>query len=205
MRLMSFLVSLLLFGFSTFSAHAQQTDETRRLIDGLNASLLDVMRDAKSLGFQGRVQKLTPVLNNSYSFAEMARIVIGSQWKTLDEQQKAKVIDSFARLSIATYAARINESEKVKAETLSIDPVPAPDTGLMAKTHFIGEDGVETKMVYRLRQTAEGWRIIDVFYQGNTSELATQRSQYATLLKESGYEALIKKIDEKIVALGQNG
>ncbi|MGI9431564.1 MAG: ABC transporter substrate-binding protein, partial [Myxococcota bacterium] len=51
------------------------------------------------------------------------------------------------------------------------------------------------------RADAEGaWRIIDVFLNGTVSELALRRSEYSSVIRSDGYEALRDGLREKIAA-----
>lgn len=190
----------------TAPVQAQQADPAATtLVDSFNHGLIAVMKDAKTLGFQGRVEKLTPLLKASFNFPEMARIATGSHWKTFSDEQKAAVTDRVMRLSAATYASRLTDYAGEKSEILSITAASPPDVGLVANTHLVDKDNSETKLVYRLRQADGGWKLIDVFYNGDVSELASWRSQYVSVLKDGGYAALIAKFDERIADLGKSG
>src|SRR3954464_11000651 len=77
----------------------------RQVIDTLDQALLDVMKNAGSLGFQGRYQKLAPVLDQVFNLPLMARISVGPDWTSLKPDQQQQVVDVFRRFSITTYAA----------------------------------------------------------------------------------------------------
>ncbi len=78
------------------------------VVERLNDTLLEVMQGADNLGYQGRYEKLAPVLTDSFDFGLMARVALGKHWKGLDQAQQALVVESFGRLSVATFAARFN-------------------------------------------------------------------------------------------------
>src|SRR6267142_318789 len=52
------------------SAHAGPASD---LIAKLNTVFIDVMKNAKPLGYEGRYKKLEPALAEAYDFAEMTR------------------------------------------------------------------------------------------------------------------------------------
>jgi phospholipid transport system substrate-binding protein len=57
------------------------------------------------------------------------------------------------------------------------------------------------KLDYRLRAADGGWKIVDVYLNGTVSELALRRSEYSSLIKRKGLEALLAALDERIDSL----
>jgi phospholipid transport system substrate-binding protein len=47
----------------------------------------------------------------------------------------------------------------------------------------------------------EGWRIIDVFLKGTVSELATRRSEFTSVIRRGGAEALVQLLQKKTAEL----
>ena len=48
-----------------------------------------------------------------------------------------------------------------------------------------------------MQQRRGRWKIIDVFLKGTISEVATRRSEFASVLSRGGPEALIRQINAK--------
>ena len=57
--------------------------------------------------------------------------------------------------------------------------------------------GDEIKLDYLVKQSDKGWKIVDVFYMGGISEIANQRSQFLSILKNGGVEQLVRTLDDK--------
>jgi phospholipid transport system substrate-binding protein len=57
------------------------------------------------------------------------------------------------------------------------------------------------KLDYRLRAADGDWKIVDVYLNGTVSELALRRSEYSSLIKREGLEALLAALDEHIDSL----
>jgi phospholipid transport system substrate-binding protein len=49
-------------------------------------------------------------------------------------------------------------------------------------------------LLYRMRQTAGGWKIIDVYYDG-VSQLTTRRADFAQPLATGGAAGLLSHLD----------
>jgi phospholipid transport system substrate-binding protein len=54
---------------------------------------------------------------------------------------------------------------------------------------------------YRVKQSEDGWQIIDIYLKGTVSELALRRSDFSTTLKKDGFGELSAAIDRKIEQL----
>ncbi len=181
---------------ATAAARAQDTPAAG-VVETLHAELIGVMREADSLGFAGRRDRLAPVIEGVFDLPLIARASTGRYWKKLDEAQRARLVDSFSRLTVATYAGRFDgydgESFRIGSQG------PAPRETVLVNSELVKSDGDTVELNYLLRETDAGWRIIDVYLDGVYSELATRRSVYAGLIRNKGIEGLIAAIEDKIV------
>ncbi|MFN3077902.1 MAG: ABC transporter substrate-binding protein [Alphaproteobacteria bacterium] len=176
-------------GSEALAAEAS-AEGARQQIETLHANLLDVMRNAEKLGYEGRVKKLTPVLLAAYGFGDMARVAVGSYWRAFTDDQKRSVVEAFGRVSIATYASRLTGFSDERFETLAVEAMPPPVPDTLVRTRLVLSNGGDEKLVYRMHNGPAGWRIVDVSYRGAISELATQRAQYLDVLKGGGVRGL---------------
>jgi phospholipid transport system substrate-binding protein len=178
------------------------SDAAVRTVEGLHATLLSVMKDAVQLGYDGRFERLKPELLSRYDFAFMAEKSVGRGWQQFDAAAREKLSDAFARLAMATYAARFDGFGGERFETLGVQP--ATHDTVLVKTRIVRTDEPPVALDYRLRQTEPGqWRIVDVFLNGTVSELAMRRAEYSAVLKRDGYDGLIAALEEKIASQRQ--
>jgi phospholipid transport system substrate-binding protein len=169
-------------------------------VERLHGVLLDVMKNAESLGYGGRVSKLEPAVSNSYNLEFMARKSVGRHWKDMNEEERARFLGLFSELTVANYAGRFTGWSGEEFETLGLDP-GVHDT-LLVKTRIVRPSDEDVTLDYRLNQTPEdGWRIIDVYMNGTISELAMRRSEYSAMLRREGFTALVEALDKKITGL----
>lgn len=173
-------------------------DAASQEIEKLHAVLLGVMKEAEALGFSGRLERIRPVLLELYDFPFMAEKSVGLGWRQLDDEARARLVDAFSRLAIATYAARFDGHGGAHFETLSVQP--ASHETVLVKTRIVRGSGETVALDYRMRPVAGRWRIIDVFLNGTVSELALRRSEYSGLLKRAGFDALLDAIEQKIAS-----
>jgi phospholipid transport system substrate-binding protein len=174
--------------------------DAKSTVDSFDSSLLDVMKNAEKLGYQGRFDKFDPVINKVYDIPLMTRISVGPQWSSLTPDQQAKVTEAFKKLSIATYASRFDgyggESFQITGESAANGGDAIIDTKLMRPN----DEPVELN--YRLRKSGDDWKIIDVYLSGTISQLANYRSEFSATLRSGGADALVDLINKKVAAEG---
>ena len=169
----------------------------------LDAALLEAMRNAKTLGYKGRYELLAPVLEQAFDFPFMARVSIGRYWRKMDEAQRAKLVEAFARLSIATFAARFNG---YGGETFQIlGEEKQPRGVILVVNHLVKNDGEAVPINYLMRESKGRWRVVDVFLDAKYSELAIKRAEYTTVYQRDGFDRLIEIMEAKIAELAAGG
>lgn len=167
------------------------------LIKDFNSTLLTVMVDARRLKYTGRRDVLRKQLDDIYHLPVMARIAVGSHWRKLSPAQQTILVTHFSRLTLATYASRFNGWSGEKFEMRGVQPVR--DKTVLVKTAIIRPDDKPVEINYLMRQFEAGWKVIDVFLKESYSELATKRSEYSSVLRRQGFDALIRQLEAKVV------
>ena len=170
----------------------------RATVEGLHDALLEAMKRADELGFEGRRKALAPVLDRSFDFPFMSRLALGFGWRNLDEAQRERWVQTFRDFSLATYAARFNAHSGEHFETEGTESA-AHDT-VLVKTRLVLVDEDPVSLHYRLRKNDDAWRVIDIYMNGTVSEIALRRSEFSSVLDRDGFDALLAEIEEKIAA-----
>jgi phospholipid transport system substrate-binding protein len=193
----------IVWGIAAPVAPVQAADTPEATIGGLNETLLSTMKQAQSLGVAGRYEALTPVLSKTYDTPLMARLAVGQTWASLQPAQQAAIIDSFRRMMIATYAKRFDGFSGESFQIVEIADRGTADK--MVKTQILQSNGKPIAINYLMRKSGPEWKIVDVYLDGTISELASRRSEFASILKTGGPDALIislKKQGDKLLSGG---
>ena len=193
------LVLLSSLGLLAAPAPAGESGDPAQVVERLHVTLLGVMKQADTLGYQGRFDTLSPVLQQTFDLPFMAEKSVGRHWKTASEQDRHTLVQTFTRFSIANYAGRFDGYSGQSFETLEQEP--STHGTILVKTRLNDSSGEVVRLNYRLRSVNGGWRIIDVYLNGTVSELALRRSEYSTLIKREGFKALLVALDERIDTL----
>ena len=168
-------------------------------VESLHEALIGVMKQAEALGYEGRARTLRPIVPACYDIAFMARKSVGSHWKNLSEEEQARFVDKFADMTVAHYAGRFVGYSGEQFETLGQEDGVGETR--VVKTRLVRPGDEAVLLDYRLHRTGDGWRIIDVYFNGTISELALRRSEYSTLLKREGFASLMEALDRTIAKL----
>jgi phospholipid transport system substrate-binding protein len=159
------------------------------------AVLLDTMKNAKQLGVSGRYEKLAPAIRETFDLPTMTRIAVGPPWTSVPPEQQAALVEAFSRMTIATYANRFDGYAGERFET---DPASeARGRNRMVRTRLIEASGKTTVLNYLMHETRSSWKVTDVYLSGTVSELATRRSEFGSILKSGGAEALTANLRER--------
>jgi phospholipid transport system substrate-binding protein len=174
---------------------AIDTSTPAAVVDELHTALLATMKKARELGYTGRYKALSPVVNKLFDFPSIAKTVVGRYWSKLDSHQRSLFIDTFTKLSTATYASRFDGFSGEQFKHVSDEPVRGGR--MLVRTELIKSNGEAVRLDYVLHQTASRWLIINVIADG-VSDLALKRADYTAILKDQGFDALIATLNKKI-------
>ena len=161
----------------------------------LNDTLLDVMKNADSLKFQGRYQKLQPVIERSFDLPLMARLTVGPPWQNLAPEQQKQIATAFEDFTVSTYASRF---DGYSGEKFEIDPqAQQTNNGMLVQSRIVKSDGEPVQLNYLMRESGGAWKIIDVFLSGTVSELASRRSEFSAVLRREGADGLVRLLQSR--------
>ncbi|WP_395020781.1 ABC transporter substrate-binding protein [Dongia sp.] len=195
--------ALALSAVSLMAAGAARADgaEPAAVVQSLYDALSQTMKDGEKLGFDGRYQKLEPVIHKVFDITTMCKIAIGGYWTTLTTEKKNAVLLSFDKYTVSTYASRFKADKGVQFKVGETKQVPN-DRVLVLST-IVKSDGEPVELNYLFRKGAEGWQVIDVYLAGAISQLTQMRSEFSEPLQKGGVDALIQVLDKKVEQLKQ--
>ena len=190
-------------GSAAMSEPASEHGSPQATVETFHAGLLEIMKNAKQLGFQGRIDRLAPLMEKTFDLGFMASKTVGSHWRKLSDADKERWSRVFSRMTTANYAGRFTGYTGEVFVTLGEEDA-ARGTRLVL-TKIIVPDDEDVQLNYRLREKDGVWKVIDVYLNGTVSELALRRSEYSTALKREGFDQLIASIETKIADLKAKG
>lgn len=197
LNFMVLMVLIILPGTGT----AQQEDPTT-VVEHFQEILIEVMKNAEQWGYEGRYERLAPVVRQTHDLPIIVRVAVGRYWGQFSKDQKKLLVDTFSELSIATYAFRFDGYSGQTFRTLSAERLHNDEA--VVQTAFVESDGDTRRFDYILRRTEDGWHIVNIIVDG-VSDLALKRAEYTSILRREGFDSLITKLEEKIAQYFQKG
>ena len=178
-------------------ATATATSPEAKLINAFNQSLLSLLES--NADFDARYAIIEPVVAKTFDLEFMAAKVLGRGWKDLTPEQREQWLATFTRLTASNYAGRFVGEKGPSFENRG-EQAGSHDT-VVVMTRLIDPKGEDVDLNYRMRETNTGWKVIDCYMNGTVSEIALRRSEYGSVLRRDGFEALVSAVNETSDAL----
>ena len=193
----AFPVSLFLgFTVALFAAAVPAAaSDPQDAIRSFYATLLTTMKAGPRLGQSGRYAVLAPVIRQVFDVPFMARLAVGPDGAGLRPGQQAQVTTAFGRYIVATYADRF---DRYSGEALRVGGEQVFAGGYVVRTEIVRPTGDPVTINYLMRENGGVWQIADVYLDGTISQLATQRSEFHSILRRNGVEGLIAALNRKV-------
>ncbi|MDA8161809.1 MAG: ABC transporter substrate-binding protein [Desulfobacteraceae bacterium] len=158
-------------------------------------SILDLLKN-KEMNKDQRRAKIRALVFERFDFNEMSKRVLGTNWRQLTPAQQKTFADIFSKLLEASYVGKVENytNEKVVFKTEQIqDDYAKVNTVIHTKTNDI-------PLVYFMYFNGKDWYVYDVIIE-NVSLVSTYRSTYNQIIKQKGFDELIKEMNRKIKEL----
>lgn len=165
-----------------------------QVVEGLHDLLIKSMKASDKDYCIDRYHVLEQYIRNVFDFPLISRIVLGRHWKKMDADMRRKFVNTFFRMTVATYAERF--------DSYSGESFKTRHAGLDKRGHFrvetvlVKRNGEEISLDYTCRKTKGRWKIVSVSAKG-VNDLSLKRADYASFLKKHSIDELISKLEEK--------
>jgi phospholipid transport system substrate-binding protein len=124
-----------------------------------------------------------------------AQLVLGKHWKTADEKQRQRFIDSFYNFLLRSYAKSI-----LRFDEKNIKIMPARGDGqegrAVVETIVRLEDGTSSPVNYSMRNVDGAWKVYDVRIEG-VSYVQNYRTQFNEEIAAKGIDAVIARLEKE--------
>lgn len=133
----------------------------------------------RSQSDQAREQAFRGLFASGFDVALLSRFVLGRHWRRASPEERQEFGQLFEDFIVATYARRLGG---YSGETLTIGAARSLGKARAEVSSLLNRPkGAPIKVLWRLRQAGEGWRIVDIVVEG-ISMAATQRSEFASVI-----------------------
>ncbi len=180
-------IATIWLGVGGIALAATQPGSASELIRQLSAQAVATPRTTAT-GVVPRSVRLRNLMGEAFDMPFMSRFALGPHWDRATPEQRNDYQALFGAYVFKKYSARLGGYTGKTMTVLSERPVGPQDVLVMTRVERRNKAPVEAGWV--VRSTGQGDRIIDVRVDG-TSMLISQRSEFASVLKRQGLDALI--------------
>lgn len=182
-------------------AHAQEAPDA--LVKRVTEEVLDAVRGNQAIR-DGNVASIRQLVEDKIvphlDFERTTALAAGRFWREATDTQKQQLQTQFKALLMHTYSGAMAQ---IKERAITYDPVRSTDnSNVVVNAHTTGGQGQKIDFGYRLRETADGWKVYDVNVLG-VWMVQVYRDNFATIIRQSGIDGLIATLTEKNAALAE--
>ena len=198
------LVSILILPVAVLLGAAVRADaaiepaeaEARQFVQQTIDDVMAILHDS-TLALEQKKNRVEELAYDRFEFELISRFVLARNWNSMTEQQRTDFVDAFRTHLSVTYRDALDSFRDEKISITSSRLEPRGDVTVMT---LIRQNSGDTKVDYRLRKTAKGWRGIDIIIEG-VSLVQNFRSQAQEIISAEGADALIQKLRNKQIDL----
>jgi len=184
--------------FLAATALAQDPDAPDVLVKNVTLEVVDLILKDKEIK-AGNRNKLIEVIETKvlphFNFQSMDAVGLGQQWNKANAEQKKRLVDEFRLLLVRTYASALAAYAEQRLDFRPLRAKPT-DTDVTVNVRVLQSGAQPVTIDYSMEKTASGWKVYDVMV-GGVSLVANYRTEFATTVRESGIEGLIKSLQTK--------
>ncbi len=198
-----FLVTAFLYATATAVATEMAPDA---LVKETSRDVLEIVKKDKDIQ-TGDKQKIYALVDAKvlphFDFKRMTQLAVGKHWRQATPAQQDELVKEFRALLVRTYSISLTA---YKNQTIDYRPLRMQpgDTDVTVKTVVNQPGGQPIPIDYNLQKTADGWKVYDVVVD-NVSLVTNYRGSFASEIRQSGIDGLIKVLVDKNRATETSG
>jgi phospholipid transport system substrate-binding protein len=167
-----------------------QTDPAAAQVEAFYDALVAQMK--KGGPARARYEMLKPSVEKAFDLPGMTAVAVGPSWASLPAADQKALTDAFERMTIANY---VKNFDSFSGEKFTVDPAPVPRGAEKLIRSKLVTSKETIPFNYRMRQVAGDWKVFDIFLNGNISQMAQKRSDFASTLASGGAKGLTQRIN----------
>jgi phospholipid transport system substrate-binding protein len=181
-------------------AHAQSpADGTPdALVKTVTLEVIDLIAKDKDIQ-SGNRAKLIGLIEEKvlphFNFTAMTALAMGQSWNKATPEQKKSLTQEFRTLLVRTYASALAAYSEQKFDFRPLR-MKATDTDVTVNVRVLQPGAQPVPIDYSMEKTAAGWKVYDVMV-GGVSLVANYRTEFNTVVRDSGVDGLIKGLQTK--------
>jgi phospholipid transport system substrate-binding protein len=186
--------ALLIILFST-NIYASEKG-AQKFVNGFSQQILDLAKNGDDVEkTRGRIIGL---VRDNIDIDWISKFVLGKYWRRANAEQRIKFKKSYEEYLIYTYGPKF---QGYKGESFTVDNArKLSDEQYVVGMKIILNDKTPLVLSVLVLQKGEVYNIVDIAGEG-ISFAATQRSEFGSVVANSGVDGLLERLGAKVIQL----
>lgn len=173
-------------------AQAASTDDASKFVQNLGDQALSIITN-KSFSKDKKQAGLEKIFTANVDFHWIGRFVMGRFWRQATDAQKTRYLKEYQRFLTLHYTARFADYSNGSFKVVSTKDDGDGDFTVAMQLQSDEKNSEPVLVDYRIRRSGGGFKIFDVIVEG-VSLIATQRSEFASVITNNGIDYLIDQL-----------
>lgn len=193
MKRFAFAAAALLLSFT--AASAADSNPAQNFIDGLAQQVLEIAKNS-DMDKSAKTKKIEALFTDKVDMDFIARFVVGKNWRTATPEQQQAYIAAYKPFILKNYAGRLT---RYSGQTYSLKKTRVEGNSSIVTMEIADKNGQSFLVDYRLREQGGSYKILDIIVEG-VSLLATQRSEFASIIDQKGIDGLTEALKTQVAS-----
>jgi phospholipid transport system substrate-binding protein len=132
------------------------------------------------------------LLRPQFDLQAACRLILREHWTAASPAQRERFVAAFYHFLLVSYAHALLEFRFDTVTVLPLDEPPG-ESPVYVRTIMKLSDGSRHHVVYYMRPTPTGWKVVDVIAEG-VSYVRTYRTDFGAEIRERGLDPLIRRL-----------
>lgn len=187
------LLSLLLGGLLTAAETDADGAAAKKFVQTNVETVLAILKNEK-YSKEEQKEKVVEIADAMFDLPLMAKLALGRKyWPKFSEEERERFTALFVKTLKSSYADKI---DLITDETVEFEEPVLKSKGKYEMTTNVVSKDKRYKMIYKITERKEGWKIYDVEIEG-ISIVRSYGSQYDQFLNGHPIPALLEKMEKK--------
>lgn len=169
-------------------ASATSPEKAASFLTQIASSTVAVLQ-VKGTPLNVREAKIRALLQSNFDFYRIGRFVMGQGWRKASKAQQKEFLILFQENVLRIYSRRLGGYVGQSFKVTGAEALGKKDA--LVRTVITRPSGPPIKAGWRVRETPNGFKILDVMVAG-LSMITTQRAEYGSVVKSQGVNGLIE-------------
>ena len=192
-----FAAAILVFAIAAQQRPALSAADPASFLESYGDRAISLLSDGSRSEAERR-SDFRSLLSEGFDLESISAFVLTPYWRQASEAQRQRFIEAFRSVLANRFLPLFQDAKSESFAIESTRPISGRDDLFSVETVLTGDNGRRVNTSWRIKQTGEGFRILDVAVEG-ASMAHTFRDEYRSFVRRSdqGIDDLIQQLERR--------